>query len=368
MHHALTFVDRVYEAAAVPEFWPKVLNEFSHIAGARDSLLISMKQTGIESVASSTDFQNLCGEHYSYPSGLERTRRLLALQRAGFVSDSDVFTEEEILSEPVFAELLIPRGYGRGVATSIQLPNGDSIIFHAERGHQQGKFERTGMDKLDAIRPHLARASLLASRLGLERAKAISNALNAIGLPAATLDLKGRVLSANNLITEMIPHFLQDRADRVVFRSKPADLLLERAIETIRQPDPKITVCSIPIPASEVEGPVIFHLLPITGAASDIFFRSSMLLIATPVTPKKVPDATVLQALFDLTPAEAQVAQQLGDGNSLDEIAVSLGKTATTIRNQIAAVLSKAGLHRRVDLVALLQGTAIIDTGKAEHN
>src|SRR5690606_2672601 len=50
----------------------------------------------------------------------ERTRRLLARSHAGFSVDLDVFTEAEWEADPVRREFLVPRGFGWGVATSIE--------------------------------------------------------------------------------------------------------------------------------------------------------------------------------------------------------------------------------------------------------
>jgi hypothetical protein len=40
-HRQASFVDRVYEAAVVPELWQGVLVDFARLAGAQDSVLIA---------------------------------------------------------------------------------------------------------------------------------------------------------------------------------------------------------------------------------------------------------------------------------------------------------------------------------------
>lgn len=354
-----TFPDRIYEASIIADNWPLVLRELADAAGAKDALLIVINGGDIRSVGSTSAFQELCARHYQYASGHERSRRLLALQRAGFVTDWDVYTDAEILAEPVFTELLIPNGYGAGIATAIDVPSGDSIIFHAERPHADGPYGSGRVGQLDALRPHLARAALLSARLRVERARAAAAALEAVGLPAAILTDLGRPIAVNGLLAAMIPTVIQDRRARMTLVNPKADTLMLEALEGLRLSPGHNTVCSIPIMAGEQHPAVIVHLVPVRGAARDVFARSSVIMIATPVVPKEVPGATVLQALFDLTPAEARVAREVGSGRTVAQIAKALGLSLTTIRNQIAAVLAKSGLHRQVDLVSLLSGSGI---------
>ena len=99
--------------------------------------------------------------------------------------------------------------------------------------------------------------------------------------------------------------------------------------------------------------------MPIRGAANDIFAGATAVLVATPVVPQAVPGATVLQGLFDLTPAEARVAGAIGRGEVPADIAAAARLSVVTVRNQVAAVLAKTGLSRQADLVGLLAGQAL---------
>lgn len=353
------FVDRVYEASVIPEYWPQVLRDFARMAGAQEAALLATDSEGSKLVGSSPAVDELAAKVYSYPAGIERTRRLVALRHAGFVTDRDVFTQEEILSEPMFADYLIPSGYGRGIATAICVPNGDTIVLHAEGNYRDGPFDSRTIQALDTLRPHLARASLLSARLGIERARAAAEALATIGLPAAVLGRGGRTLAANDLLVALMPHVVQDRPARLALADPSADALLRTALEAVAGSAGLDAVQSIPIRGTQEHPPVIIHLIPVRGTAHDFFASSSAILLATPVVPKEVPGANVLQALFDLTPAEAKVAQSIGNGETTASIAASSGASLATVRNQLAAVLTKSGLHRQAELVGLLRGIGL---------
>jgi DNA-binding CsgD family transcriptional regulator len=67
----------------------------------------------------------------------------------------------------------------------------------------------------------------------------------------------------------------------------------------------------------------------------------------------------VLQGLFDLTPAEARVARGIGEANTIDMLAETLGVSREVLRSQLKAVLAKTGVARQAELVSLLAGKAL---------
>jgi DNA-binding CsgD family transcriptional regulator len=74
-----------------------------------------------------------------------------------------------------------------------------------------------------------------------------------------------------------------------------------------------------------------------------------------------IPSATRLRALFDLTHAEAKLAQHLSRGDSLEEVAEKLSIKMTTARTQLAAVFAKTETRRQAKLVAVLSRVAHLE-------
>lgn len=62
----------------------------------------------------------------------------------------------------------------------------------------------------------------------------------------------------------------------------------------------------------------------------------------------------LLKMLFELTPAEAHLAERLAGGSSLTEAADSLGIAVGTARTQLKSVFSKTDTSRQAELVRLL--------------
>jgi DNA-binding CsgD family transcriptional regulator len=68
-----------------------------------------------------------------------------------------------------------------------------------------------------------------------------------------------------------------------------------------------------------------------------------------------------LQALFQLTPTEARIAQELANGKSLTEIAAAHRASVQTVRKQLKAIFAKTGTNRQTQCVtAILRSVAAI--------
>lgn len=350
----------IYEAAAVPTLWPELLDAVSSRVGGNGGFLFGVRDGYLSALASpqhAVGVRDFMDEGWSERDfGL---RRALRLGHPGFLTDGDLLTEEEIATDDLYCNFYRPHGIGYRAGTIIEIPNGDSVAVVFARHQDNGPVPRETVALLDTMRPHLARAALLANRLGFERARAQAEALQAMGLPAAVLRETGRITAANALFQALIPAVAQDRRERVTLVSASADVLLRSALAEFRRPDALAGSASIPIPAQDDRPPMIVHLIPIHGAAHDVFRQSAMLLLITPVDRAAVPSAKVLQGLFDLTPSEARVAQAIGLAQSVEGLAMAQGVSRETVRSHLKMVLAKTGLSRQSELVSLLAGATL---------
>jgi DNA-binding CsgD family transcriptional regulator len=67
-----------------------------------------------------------------------------------------------------------------------------------------------------------------------------------------------------------------------------------------------------------------------------------------------VPSEHWLRHIFDLTPAEARLAQGLARGDALEQVARTLGIKMSTARTQLAVIFAKTQTPRQSALVAVL--------------
>ena len=107
------------------------------------------------------------------------------------------------------------------------------FIFSFEKPHADGPVAAEAVGFLDSLRPHLARAALLASRLGLERARAMTEALQKVGLPAAVLKSRGKVHATNALFEALMPDLIDDQPSRLVFSDAAVHRLFLAGLDRI---------------------------------------------------------------------------------------------------------------------------------------
>ena len=83
---------------------------------------------------------------------------------AGFLRDVDLCTAEELDAEPIYRDNWRKMGLGWGAATTFPMPNGETVSIVLSRETSKGPAEAASIQRLDALRPHLARAALISSR------------------------------------------------------------------------------------------------------------------------------------------------------------------------------------------------------------
>lgn len=350
-------VDRVYEAAFVPEQWPKALQAIADAnrcaSGAIGAWSASQEPHGFKA----TQLTRAVVENHMSGSAGQGSKRFAALHSApdiGFTCIDTLLTPEEIDRDPI-QSLLRNVGLESQVATAIAMPSGELVCVSFERYASDGPFDSHAMIGLNALRPHLARAGLIAARLGLERAQTTVATLHQIGLPAAVAARSGRVLASNDLFNALPMTFLPTAYDGVALNDPDADALFQAAINAAKQHDDAL-VGSIPIAAREGQEALVVHVLPLRRAAHEIFSGGDVLIVATAVRANGgTPAPSILMGLFDLTPAEVKLAVALANGSTLQQAALASSIRLTTARTYLDRIFRKTGTHQQSQLVALLK-------------
>jgi DNA-binding CsgD family transcriptional regulator len=190
----------------------------------------------------------------------------------------------------------------------------------------------------------------------LKTAHAVVAALDLVGIPAAILGHAGQLMAWNRRFERLVPGLVREHKERLRFVNTTADELLEAALTSFGHRQSGKPVRSIPIAATGVLPPMIIHLLGVEGVFCEPGSGALALVAVAVVLPRDVPGIPVIQGLFDLTPAEARVAQAVAQCHTLSTIATKLGLSLQTLRSQLRVALAKAGCRRNIDLAALLAG------------
>jgi DNA-binding CsgD family transcriptional regulator len=352
-------IDRIYEAAVVPELWPGVLQDVSTLAGCFGGILFTATPDKIGRWTSSNNVHELMTDFTGDPeiqANNIRLQRGIAVKRHGFFGNDELYGREEMESSFVYSKFFLPRGFGYCAGTVFPMPNGDMAAFDLERRYADGPVSQQEIAVLDVLRPHLGRAAVLATRLNLERARVVVDALESAGLAAAILGITGRVLAANALLEGMSAQFVFRAHDRIALADAGANALFAESIEQLASAS---STRSIPVPALPGHAAAVAHVLPLPGEAADVFFRAHALMVVTRLDRPAAPSAELLGGLFDLTPAEARVARSISEGKTTEEAAAALNLSRETVRWYLKAIFSKTGVSRQAELGVLLSGAVL---------
>jgi DNA-binding CsgD family transcriptional regulator len=357
-------VDRIYEAAFVPDLWPDVLEAAGDLSGSANGAIFVFKEdapirgrfsdASPRSALALKDVRPLFDRFLASDSWkvFPGVMRMHELQPARFVQVEDFMTQEEIANDP---QRIAARAVGIGVnlCAAVPLPTGELVTVVFQRWLKDASYDQASIERMDSLRPHFARAGMMAARLRLEQAKAATAMLETVGLAAAVLSSSGRVLTASAQLEEMRTDFIAVAHGRMALANHAANALFQDAIANNRH---DLVVRSIPVPASDARPPVVVHVLPLRRAAHDIFSGADILVVATPVSASAiVPSPSVLAGLFDLTPAEARLAAALSQGRALKDAASDSNITFKSGRTYLERIFTKTGTHQQSELVALLK-------------
>jgi DNA-binding CsgD family transcriptional regulator len=349
-----TLLDKIYEAASIPQLWENVLEQISSMAGGHAGALIAIRNGDMPKYVVTKSYG---GEafHQVFKTGISqgnvRPGRALVKYPMGFSTDLELCSLQELAEDPIYQIGLKPNGFEWTAGTAIPVPSGDIMMFDIARRTGTGPFERAEMEVLDRYRPHLARAALMSARLELAEANAATAALQRVGLPAASVSASGKIVVANSLFESLAPRIRTGAFNKLEVSDHSLHARLMRSLESN-----SAVIRSIPIAATADYPALVVHMLPVRRAANDIFAQSSAVMIVTPVEAPAAPLTALLTGLFDLTPAEARIAASVASGQTVQEMAVDYGVSPETVRTQLKTVFNKTGTTRQTTLALLLSG------------
>ena len=366
--------DCIYEAAVVPDRWPEVLGHVSRASGSYGGVLYAITPTlgadgqrkpSLEPRWIACDVAKPIVERFVNGGLLSknvRAERALMCRHNGFLTDQDIFSPEEIAQAEMYTYLRA-LGLGWHASLAVQAPSSDVLIFNFERSYKAGPVPAATVAWLNDLKSHLLRAALLSSRLGMIRVQTGTAALQAGGLPAAFLSPGNKIIAHNELFERYATTAIQQRIGGSLHLTDiKADKLLQQALAQTRLPTACATrVLSVPVPARNDINPFVIHVNSLRRSALEIFYPADCILYITEVNKRAYPSATIVQGLFDLTPAEADIAARIARGETIVKIAELTSRRQSTIRQAAKSIFSKIGVRRQSELVSLINSVSVAD-------
>jgi DNA-binding CsgD family transcriptional regulator len=210
------------------------------------------------------------------------------------------------------------------------------------------------------MQPQMARPQAPSDRVACDAARvAVVGVLELVGLAAAAIGPTGRLIATNPRFERLMPNAASKCQKHLRLVGGTADVSLCEVLARLAHEQDWEDVRAIPVPAVEARPPIILHVIPVRGPASDLLPGVLAIVIAAQVAPRDIPSDAVLQGLFNMTPAEARVTRAVAQRCTIAETARRLELSQETVRSQLKAALAKTGLSRKLDLAVMLTSACL---------
>jgi DNA-binding CsgD family transcriptional regulator len=365
---AFHIIERIYAAAVDSAIWHEVVQEVSEaFDGASVLLAVNLPGETTERERFSVGLVEELSDSYvpNLVSGLPWSPDLNANFVGGFGDMGEVFASVELRDTEFYKTWMKPQKLapvwpiGVVVAFEQGIPVGGLSLF---RTVGAPPFREADLTFGDLLVSHLTRAFHIHAVLGGARRERIALAEVVDRLPTGVilLDAHRQPVVMNRAADEILA--LDDGI--AIDRNGPH-------LSTPRENDGLKTVLASALaskPGHEVEAGGFLTVTRPSGHRSFVMMvtplldappgaqdhdAAAALFIANP-DASRISAREILQGLYALTPAEAELVQLLSQGHTLEEAAATRGVTINTARSQLKQVFAKTDTNRQGELVRLV--------------
>jgi DNA-binding CsgD family transcriptional regulator len=237
-----------------------------------------------------------------------------------------------------------------------------SVSLTLMRSRRDGQYGAEEAKRLAPLLPHIKRAMSLHVRLGrLESTVAsLDGLVDRLSTPILLVDATGLLRYANSSGQEALrgAQYLVLRGGRVQPRSTRQVRQFMDMLGSVLSNDPS-TVAADPSTSMrvlDVDGhAAVLVVQTLRGQAKLSGMPQADAVLSLIRGDEKPPvNATRLQMVFGLTPAETRLAEHLVSGKNLTEIAEELKVGRETLKSQLRSLFTKTDTRRQGELIAVL--------------
>ena len=280
---------------------------------------------------------------------------------------AELIGERQWLESTFYREYLEPLDVRHVLGADLRTEEGEECRFRLTRSPTQPPFDTQDKAICQSILPHLVQAVHLRSKLGVlsvER-QLLAGTIGRMQVGTVTLDAKGAILSINeeaqaildaNDGIRMARGALQADypEDNARIQKLISDLLAGRvtAVPSV------VDAVSVARPSGRSKLSVLIRAIP-SDEWSDGKHQPKVVVYLRDPESKSQGSIDLLRRLFDLTHAEALLAQLLARGLTLDEAAEQCNIRRNTARAHLRSIFSKMGVTRQTELVRLVLNSVV---------
>ncbi|MCB1489960.1 MAG: hypothetical protein KDJ88_21195 [Bauldia sp.] len=353
-------VERFHEAAGAASLWPDALQLVANAAGAAGANLIAVG-LGVGAVICSPSIRDFVDGHVAEGwlatnPYMRRGMELTKAGRRGLITSEEMLGPAETARDPYINEYRRPNGIGPEAGMVLVSGPGVFVPLTIDRRSVNDPFDAREISALNRLVARFQPAAQLAMNVRFEASQTIADSFSRLGDDIALIGGTGRLIHLSVGFERHFEDALVVRNGRVGSWRPATDAMLSAAIDRAVQEAAAIdrAVEAILLPRRSGVLPLKAQIVPIAGAAQDIFALARAALIVSDPFDRKTRITTQLGAVFGLSPAEARLAGKIGDGEDLTAIAQAESISLETARKRLKAVFAKTGTHRQAELASVV--------------
>jgi DNA-binding CsgD family transcriptional regulator len=285
------------------------------------------------------------------------------------VTQQELVPDEDLLQSAYYRDYLQPIGIFHILGADTVEPDGLLARLRIARRREELPFDNKHKALCEKLLPHLRRAIQIHARLSRTESErdVYAGAVNQFSVATMILDERGRVLTTNSIAARLLEQqdgiFLSDEHLQITERQKNNQLqeLVNFAITAQRSGSTGIArALRVSRPSGQSELGLVIRAVPVSEWGEGQSSPCIAIFISDP-DQQESASQQLLGELFDLTPAEANLAVKLARGLSLAQLSEQQNISQHTARAQLKSVFSKTGATRQAELVRLiLKSVAIL--------
>jgi DNA-binding CsgD family transcriptional regulator/PAS domain-containing protein len=364
-----SLISMIYDAALDPDGWPGVLEWISDLIGGGPTGLLA----GGPAIGGLPNLmvrlrEDAAAEYARYYGGLDFMRRAAEHAPAGtLVLDQEVLSREAQDRTDFCNGWVRPNDIGGCAQAVLHRGPGWTALLSATHRRKVDAFTPEQHRLLSLLLPHLRQAVLTCARLHAAETErdAVGGALDALADPVLLVDGAGRLVRANKAAERLLANtdgLGVGRGGELRAATPAQTRALDRLLAGATRLDGVRVGGTLSLERPSLGTPLRLLAMPLPTVSTRPGFPSearAILIVVDPDEPRTLPSAR-LQALFGLTPAEAEVAVALAAGEGLPAVAERLGIARPTARTHADRILAKTGTGRQAELARLLERLAVL--------
>jgi DNA-binding CsgD family transcriptional regulator/PAS domain-containing protein len=274
----------------------------------------------------------------------------------------DILPDVELEQSDYYQQYLEPIGLFQILGVDTSEPGGMVARLRFSRKRNEAQFNEGERQFLARITPHLNRAIqiyAILNRTTTER-DVYAGAVSQLAVATIILDEQARVLNANPVAQALVDENdgLSVRDQKLHIDGRDTDRSLQEALQSIiraQQQGEASVVRALRVPRSGTRADLGLVVRPVPASEWSQGQSSPCVavFISDPDSHEPASQQT-LSELFELTPAESNLAVLLARGLSLAEVSEVQNISQHTARAQLKSVFAKTGVSRQAELVRLV--------------